>query len=121
MALDFGLEHPQSVGVTKRFKYNEGNTSVVSNSNPVLDTRVYEVDYEDVYRLVLASNVISENLFSQVYKQRTRHRLIQSVIDIRANGQEVNEKESFLSPIMDIKHESTPLVAGKYVSNGRLE
>ena len=121
MALDFGVEHPHSVGVTKRLKYNEGNTIVVSNSNPVLDTRVYEVDYEDVYRLVLASNVISKNLFSQVYEQGRQHILLDSVIDIRANSQEVNKNKLFLSPIMDIKHESTPLVVGKYVSNGRLE
>ena len=75
---------------------NEANLIGVLNTNPILNTRVYKVDYEDGYRQALKANFIAENIFSQVEEQERRHRLLYSVIYVRDNGQKVNEKEVFI-------------------------
>ena len=49
-------------------KDNERNTIGMSNSNPILDTRVYEVYYTYGYRQALAFNVVAGNLIYQVDK-----------------------------------------------------
>ena len=51
-------------------KNNERNPIGMSKSNPIIDTRVYKVEYVDGYRQILAANVISENLFYQVNEHR---------------------------------------------------
>ena len=73
----------------------------MSINNPIIDTRVYEVDYADGYRHTLAANMIADNIFSQVNKQGRLHRLLDLVIYVRANGQEVNKKKHSLYFIMN--------------------
>ena len=41
--MDCGGEEPQPAKVVERMKDNEGNTIGMSNKNPILDTRVYEI------------------------------------------------------------------------------
>ena len=44
----------------------KGNTIGMSNSNPILVTRLYKVEYEDGYIQLLAANVVADNLLNQV-------------------------------------------------------
>ena len=44
-----------------------------ANDNPILDTRVYEVEYADGHKAALAANAIAENMFAQVDDESNRH------------------------------------------------
>jgi len=52
--------------VTGRKRDQDGNPIGLRNSNPILDTRVYEVQFPDGHAEEFAANVIAESLYSQV-------------------------------------------------------
>ena len=47
-------------------KDNQGRPIGVASDNPILDTRMYEVEYQEGHTEELAANIIAENLFAQV-------------------------------------------------------
>jgi hypothetical protein len=58
---------PELGRVTKRLKDKDGKPIGTANgNNPILDTRLNEVEYQDGHRAAMAANTIAENLFSQV-------------------------------------------------------
>ena len=59
-------EVPEFSKVTKCMWDLNGIPIVRDNYNPMLDTRVYDIEYLDGYNLSLYVNNISENIFSQV-------------------------------------------------------
>ena len=62
---------------------------VVASNNPLLDHRKYEVEYINRRTEVLKSNIIAENLFSQVYYYGRWHLLIYDIYDHRVTGEEI--------------------------------
>jgi hypothetical protein len=66
LTLDRPGTEPEFARVTKRLKNNEGTPIGVASNNPILDTRLYEVEYPDGHCAAMSANVISENLLSQV-------------------------------------------------------
>jgi hypothetical protein len=52
--------------VVKRLRDKDGLPIGTANDNPILDTRMYEVEFQDGYRASLAANAITENLFAQL-------------------------------------------------------
>ena len=65
-ALDWGGEQPKYARVKKWLKDNQGRPIGIASDNPILDTRMYEVEYQDSHTAALAANIIAENLFAQV-------------------------------------------------------
>ena len=57
---------PEFARVTKFLKYTNGLPIGTFNSNPILDTRMYEVAYQDGYKASLTTNIIAQNLLAQV-------------------------------------------------------
>ena len=57
---------PRLARVTKRLKDVNSLPIGLANENPILDTRMYEVEYLDGERMSLAANNIAENLFAQI-------------------------------------------------------
>ena len=57
---------PEFARVNKRLKDKYGISIVIAADNPILDTRMYEVEYADGYKTSITANTISRNLFSQV-------------------------------------------------------
>ena len=58
--------NPQYARVMKRLRDADGVPIRTANENPILDSRMYEVEYQDSTKASLAVNYIAENLFSQV-------------------------------------------------------
>jgi len=56
--------------VTARKRDIHGNPIGVSNKNPILDTRVYEVSFPDGHTAEYSANTIAECLYSQVDPER---------------------------------------------------
>jgi hypothetical protein len=68
-----------------------------ANNNPILDTRMYEVEYPNGQKASLAANVIAENLFAQVNNEGNRHVLFGEIIDHQTDGTEVKQQDAFLT------------------------
>ena len=72
--------------VKKILKDSNGIPIVLANDNPILDSRIYEFEYHDGYIVAMSSNLIAENLFTQVDQKGIIFVLIDSIIDARTNG-----------------------------------
>ena len=59
-------EGPSFAKVTKRLRDANGIPIGTASDNPILDTRLYEVEYVDGHKASLSANVIATNLFSQI-------------------------------------------------------
>ena len=82
--------------VTKRLRDENGNPIGRAHDNPILDTRVYEIEYIDGTTAALSANAIAENLFAQVDDEGNRYVLFDSIIDHRTDGTEVLDKDAFI-------------------------
>ena len=95
IAMDRGGEEPQLARVVKRIKDNEGNPIGMANKNPILDTRVYEIEFQDGFCQPVAANIIAENLFDQVYQERRSHKITDMIIDVRKTDKALTDKDAF--------------------------
>jgi hypothetical protein len=82
--------------VVKRMRDKDGLPIGTANDNPILDSRMYEVEFQDGYRTSLAANAIAENLFAQIDDEGNRHVMFQEVIDHRTNGKQVLQQDAFI-------------------------
>ena len=89
--------------VVKRLRDKDGLPIGTANDNPILDTRMYEVEFQDGYRASLAANAIAENLFAQIDNEGNRHVLFQEIIDNRTNGKQVLQQDAFITTKMGTK------------------
>ena len=83
--------------VKKRAVDVEGMPIGVPNDNPMLDTQQYEVQFSDGTMETLTTNVIAENILSQVDNEGHRQRLLEEIIDHRSNHNAVQEHDSFIT------------------------
>jgi hypothetical protein len=61
--------------------YQDGNPVGVGHSNPLLDTRVYEVQFPDGHTEEFVANKIAKNIHSQVGEEGNQHILLKEIID----------------------------------------
>ena len=88
--------NPQYAKVTKQLRDTDGIPIGTVNENPILDSRMYEVEYHDGTKASLAANYIAENLFAQVDQEGNRHVLLDELIDDRENGRKVKLQDVFI-------------------------
>jgi hypothetical protein len=67
---------PEFAKVTRRLSDKNGVPIGKANSNPILDTRMYEVEYTDGHKASLAANAIAANMFAQIDNEGNRHVLL---------------------------------------------
>jgi hypothetical protein len=77
---DDSLHHAR---VTKRMKDDEGNPIGTASNNPLLDSRQYEVEFDDGTTEILTANVIAENLLAQVDEEGRHQKMLEEIIDHR--------------------------------------
>ena len=98
--MELTLPHKESqtwAKVTKRLRDADGLPIGTANENPILDSRVYEVEYSDGHKTSLAANLIAENMLSQVDDEGNRFQLLSDIIDHRKNGTEVTQQDAFVT------------------------
>ena len=71
------------------------NPTGMVNKNPILDTRAYDIESQDGFRQPVATNIIDENLFSQVDKEGRRQNIIGMIIDVRKTDKALKDKDAF--------------------------
>jgi len=69
--------------VSARKRDRNGNPVGLANSNPILDTRVYIIDFDDGDQTELTANLIAESLFSQCDPDGNQYVLLDEIVDHR--------------------------------------
>ena len=68
----------------------------VDNDNPILDLRIYEVEYCDGYVAAISANVVADNLFAQVDQEGNIFVMIDSIIDTITDGTQTLQQYAFV-------------------------
>ena len=136
---------PQLGVVRKRFRDANGNPIGRSNTNPLLDTREYEVEFPDGTMDVLTANTIAEALYSQVDEEGRTHAVLAGITDHRKDRSAVPLDDALLPgtqkpirttkgwqllvewkdgssdwlPLVDVK-ESYPIDVAEYAVNNKI-
>jgi hypothetical protein len=79
--------------VTARKRDHHGNPVGVSNKNPILDTRIYEVTFPDGHSAEYSANTIAEYLYSQVDSEGKQYQLLDEIVDWRKTDEAVEKHE----------------------------
>ena len=82
--------------VVKRLQDKGGIPIGTANDNPILDSRIYEVEYPDGHQASLAANAISGHLFAHVDDEGHHSVLLQDIIENCKNGREVTKEHAFI-------------------------
>jgi Reverse transcriptase (RNA-dependent DNA polymerase) len=72
--------------VIKRKRDSNGNPIGHSNNNPLLDTRVYEVQFPDGTEQEYTANLIAESLYSQVDDEGNQFILLDEILDHKSDS-----------------------------------
>ena len=62
----------------------------------MIDSRMYEVKYEDGHKVAMAANSIASNLFAQIDQDRQRFLLFDEIIDWRTYGSQIKSEDVFI-------------------------
>jgi hypothetical protein len=82
--------------VVGRKRDTEGKLIGKSNPTPLLDSSVYEVEFEDGNVESYATNQIAEAIYSQVDAEGNQHLLIDEIIDHRKLGDAVSGDDGYI-------------------------
>ena len=85
---------PRLARVMKRLKDANVLPIGLANENPILDTRMYEVQYHDGEKASLAANNIAENLFAQIDDEGNRQVLMDEIIGHRSNEHALKQQDA---------------------------
>ena len=96
LTVDRGGDHPEFARITKRLRDPRGLPIGRANNNPILDTRMYEVEYADGSKQALAANVIAENMLASVDQEGHHHLLLDLIIDTRKMAEAVSKEDAFV-------------------------
>jgi hypothetical protein len=97
LAIPRDSDGPEFAKVTKRLRDKDRLPIGKANDNPILDTRMYQVEYSDGHKASLAANAIAENMLAQVDAEGNRHVLFKEIIDHRTDGSELKQQDAFIT------------------------
>ena len=81
--------------VVKRARDDNGVLIGKSNSNPLLDTSVYEVEFQDGSVERYNANIIAEHIYAQVDDDGYTKMLVDEIIDHRSNEHAISKADGF--------------------------
>ncbi|KAI2494242.1 Reverse transcriptase (RNA-dependent DNA polymerase) [Fragilaria crotonensis] len=81
--------------VTGRKRDADGNPIGKRHSNPILDTREYEVEFADGSTDIFAANIIAENLYAQVDDEGKSYSILSEIVDHKRDGSAVSRDDAF--------------------------
>ena len=95
VALPRDTEGPAFARVKRRKTDRDGNPIGIAHKNPIMDTRVFEVEFADGYTAAMTANAISENLFAQVDQEGHRLLLMDEIVDHRKSKAAVSKEDGW--------------------------
>ena len=88
---------PQLDRVTKCIRNANGLPIGKAGDNPILDTRMYEVEYADGENSDFSANLIAENMFTQIDKEGNRHVFMDNITDHWFDEAAVKSQDAFVT------------------------
>ena len=80
----------------KSLREKDGMTISNAHNNPILDTRMYKVEYNNGHNYSLAANTMVENMLDQVSKEGNLQVLFRDIFDRKCNDTEVKEQDALI-------------------------
>jgi hypothetical protein len=65
-------------------------------TNPIFDTSLYDVEFDDERIGTYSANIIAENIFQQVYFEGYTHVIIDEIIDHRKGTDAISQEDNFI-------------------------
>ena len=96
LVLDRHDDGPEFSRFNKILKDKDGIPIVIAADNPILYTRMYEVEYADGYKTAMTANAIASNLFYQVNQYGQRFLLFNTIIYSRTDGTQIKGGDYFI-------------------------
>jgi hypothetical protein len=93
------LPHGEDVVQAKvigRMYGRDSNPLGTQHSNPILDTREYQVEFQDGSTATYAANVVVENLYSQVDDEGCHFAILQEITDHKKDGSALSKDDGFI-------------------------
>ena len=75
---------------------DDGNPIGTESTNPLVDTRAYEIECIDGTTKILIANIIAKNLLEQVDEEVHRQLLLDDIIKYRRNNDAVHKIDAFI-------------------------
>lgn len=88
--------HPRKGTVLKRAKGGDGHTVGRKHNNPVMDTRLYDVDFGG-FVTQLTANQIAENMYSQVDEAGRSEMVLKAIVDHRKGPSAVEKANDLIT------------------------
>jgi len=89
------------------------------NTNPILDTCLYEVEFPDGLTKAIMANLIVENLLSQVYDEGWSFRVLGDIVDHRTNRHALPKMPGSIPPSLEGRSPSILPEVGNLKSSGK--
>ena len=86
LILDVGTDGERRGRVIKRLRGLDGEPIGRAHSNPLFDTREYEIEFTDGSRDKYQANVIAENMYAQVDDEGNQYLLLQEITDHKSDN-----------------------------------
>ena len=86
----------RSGSIKRRARDAEGELFGTRNSNPILDTRLYEEEFPDVDFAEFTANVFAENMLSQCDGDGNQYRLMSGIVDHKSNDKAVSKSYRYV-------------------------
>jgi hypothetical protein len=79
-----------------RKRDRDGNLTGKAATNPIMDTRLYVVQFPDGREVEYAVNVVAENMLAVCDEKGNQTLLLQHIVDHKKDGTALSEGESYL-------------------------
>jgi len=86
----------QRATVAHRKRDADGNPIGIRNNNPILDTRVYEVEFEDGAAVELAANAVANALFDSTDPDGNEFLVFKEILDHKKTDQAVRKEDGWI-------------------------
>ncbi|KAI2511643.1 Reverse transcriptase (RNA-dependent DNA polymerase) [Fragilaria crotonensis] len=90
--------------VIGRKRDHDGRPIGQRHANPLLDSRLYEVEFPDGSTEAITANLIAENMLSQVDDEGRSYAVMSEIVDHRTNGHALSKDDGFVEDKRGRRH-----------------
>ena len=86
----------QRARVRRRHQDEQGRPLGTANANPILDSRMYEIEFPDGATDVVTANLIAENLYSQIDNEGRQFLVLKDIVDHKFTDEAVSTENGYV-------------------------
>jgi len=83
--------------VMKQKRGIDGELQGCSNANPILDTSIYEVEFDDGSTEAYSANIIAEHIYLQVDGEGYTQYMLNEIVDHRKDSTVVSKEDGIIN------------------------